>query len=378
MPENRERVSPQCARRGVFVPCTSDIRPTRGSALVLALLATLFLFASSPAHAKEEKPVLVVLLRPVPAGDILNETLLRIRSELLAGGFQVVLLDSVTSDTTPWTLVESAGQALAPSATIGIFGDLAKGLAELWVADRITGKTVVRRLDVQASSGRRISEILAIRAQELLRASLVECLMKVDQVGADAPASPPLQVHHFVDGALAFRSAPWTLGLELGITTFSGWGGLGPTLAPAARLRLALGERLWSSLTAVGLGTRPRVETATASASVSQNILLVEIAYCLKPRRLVRPVFTLGLGAERLAVDGTAVLPYQGEHNARWFAAGDAGLGVSFRLHAHWEMQFEVHALFTTPRPSVRFLDTEAASAGQPTMLAILTLAGGA
>jgi hypothetical protein len=90
-------------------------------------------------------------------------------------------------------------------------------------------------------------------------------------------------------------------------------------------------------------------------------------------------VISLGLGAERVAVEGSTSSPsYQGAHNARWFAAGDIGAGVSLRLGAHWEMLLEAHALFAAPRPAVRFFDVEVARAGQPTLLAILTLAGGA
>ena len=44
---------------------------------------------------------------------------------------------------------------------------------------------------------------------------------------------------------------------------------------------------------------------------------------------------------------------------------------------AHWEAQLEVHALFAAPRPAIRFFDVEAAKAGQPTLMALLTLAGG-
>jgi hypothetical protein len=87
---------------------------------------------------------------------------------------------------------------------------------------------------------------------------------------------------------------------------------------------------------------------------------------------------SLGLGAERVAVAGTASGVYRGEDNARWFFAGDAGVGVSLRLGAHVEVLLEGHALVTAPRPAVRFFDVEAAWVGQPTLLLILTLAGGA
>ena len=322
----------------------------------------------------------MLLLRPVPASEVLAEAILRIKSELTAGGFEVAVADIEGAEPgpDPRALMERAGQALAPSATIGIFGNLEQGPAELWVVDRITGKTVIRRLEVQASADRRISEVLAIRAQELLRASLVELLVQENRPAPASPEAPP-QVQRWVKQAVESPLAPWTFALEVGASTFGGWGGIGPTLAPAARLRMAWGERLWGRLTAIGLGTHPSVHTDIGSAGVSQNLLLLECAAWLRPRRLVRPLVSLGLGAERVAVDGTASLPYyQGESNARWFAAGDLGAGVALRLRAHWEVQLEAHALFAVPRPAVHFFDVEAARAGQPTLLAILTLAGGA
>jgi hypothetical protein len=351
----------------------------------LALAFALLAICAFPglSLARTDQPVLVLLLRRVPADEILAEAILRIKSELVAGGFEVAVsdIDSSEQGADPRALMERAGQDLAPSATIGIFGNLEQGSAELWVVDRNTGKTVIRRLEVQASSDRPISEVLAIRAQELLRASLVEFLLEGNRPEPASPTPSP-QIHRWVKQAVESPVAPWTLGLELGATAFGGWGGIDPTVAPAARLRMALSERLWVRLTALGLGTRPRVERVTEwdtkSTSVSQNLLLVEMASWLRPRRLMRPLFSLGLGVERVSVEGSATLPYQGERNARWFAAGDAGVGVSLRLQAHWELQLEVHALFTTPRPTIFFLRTEVASGGQPTLLAILTLAGGA
>jgi len=172
--------------------------------------------------------------------------------------------------------------------------------------------------------------VLAIRAQELLRASLVEFLVEENRPNpAIAPPSP--QIHRWVKQAVESRVAPWTLGLELGATTFGGWGGIGPAVAPAARLRMALGERFWARLTALGLGSGPRVNwNSTSSASVSQSLVLLEVASWLRPRRLVRPLFSLGLGLERVAVEGAATLPYQGERNARWFVAGDAAWASRF------------------------------------------------
>jgi hypothetical protein len=322
----------------------------------------------------------VLLLRPVPTGDTLAEAILRIKSELAAGGFDVILanLDAKVPTSDPRAAMEQAGKTLSPSATIGIFGNVDQGPAELWVVDRITGKTVVRRIEVEAGSDRRISEVLAIRAQELLRASLVELLVERSRPTRASAPPPPRAVQRWVEDAVESPVAPWSLGIELGASAFGGWGGIGPTLAPAARLRTALGERWWLRLTAVGLGTQPSVANEVGSATVNQNLVLLEASARLRPRRLVQPVLSLGLGGERVGVQGETNSLYRGASNARWFAAADLGAGVSFRLLAHWELLLEAHALFTAPRPAIRFVDSEAARAGQPTLFGIITLAGGA
>ena len=344
----------------------------------LTFLTLLGLAATAgPAHA--EPRVLVLLLRPVPTSETLAEAMLRIKSELSAGGFEVTVADlDAREPPDPRATMERAGQALAPSATIGIFGNVEQGPAELWVVDRITGKTVVRRLEVEATSDRRISEVLAIRAQELLRASLVELLVQQNRPTQPGTPPPPPVVQRWVKDAVESPVAPWALGIELGAAAFGGWGGIGPTLAPAARLRMALDERWWLRLSAVGLGTRPSVVTDTDTATVNQNLVLLEGTAWLRPRRLVRPLFSVGLGAERVGVEGVTNSRYQGERHARWFGAADVGAGVALRLLAHWELLLEAHALFTAPRPAVRFFDVEVARGGQPTLLAIITLAGGA
>jgi hypothetical protein len=344
-------------------------------------VAALVVGVAWPAPCRAAGDVRVLLLRAVPTGETLAETILRIKSELGAAGFDVAVEDvrapQAASDMR--ALMERAGGDSAPAATLGIFGDLEHGPAELWVVDRITGKTVVRRTEVVAADDRRISEVLAIRAEELLRASLVELLLERDRASARpaAPAAP--KVEGWVKQGVRPGFAPWRLAIEAGAATLGGWGGLGASVAPTARVRMALGERFWLRASGLGFGTQPLVSSGdAASARVSQTILLLECGASPWPRRLVRPLVSLGAGAERIGIEGNALAPYQGESNARWFAAGDVGLGMAVRLHAHWELLVETHALFTTPRPAVQFFDLQAARAGQPTLLAVVTLAGGA
>jgi len=371
-----------------FTPGGQSAFLCSGSLTSLALACALFILCAhaSPCLARTDQDVLVLLLRRLPSDAIHAEAMVRIKSELLANGFQVAVVDSEGADdeSDPRAFMERAGKAPVPSATIGIFGDLQQGVADLWVVDRMTRKRVIRHMEVQASSDRPISEVLAIRAQELLRARMVEMTVDENRPEPALAASPP-HLHDRAAPALASPAAPWRVGFELGVSTFGAGGGMGTTIAPAARLRLALGELFWARATALGLGTQPTVGsrvgsnagTQVASARLGQDLLLLEFATWLRPRRLVRPTFSLGLGGVRIAVDGTASAPFQGEHNVRWYAAGDVGMGVALRWLAHWEAQLEFHALFMAPRPSIRFFDVEAAHISQPMLMAILTVAGG-
>jgi hypothetical protein len=356
--------------------------------LVLALelavvLAGLGSFAAAPSVAQVERDLLVVLLRPVPTNELLAEAIVRIKSELQAGGFQVA--ESTCPASTllpePRVLMERAAEGKPPSATpaitLAIFGDLSKGAAELWVVDGTTGKAGVRRVQVTTSPDRPLSEVLAIRAQELMRAMLVEV-----PVEEKKPATPAVATVAPAAGTSAGQAqSPWRVGLELGGSAFGGWGDIGPMVAPVARLSLAIDEGFWLRLTGLGFGSQPRVQAhigaATASASVRQDVILLEGAAWFRPRSLARPVLSLGLGTLRFGVDGTAGTPYQGEHNARWYLAADVGAGLAVRLGAHWQAQLDVHALLAAPRPTVQFFDVAAKSAGQPTLLAVFTLAGG-
>ncbi len=331
-------------------------------------------------EAATAPPVLVLLLRPLPTSDTLAETILRIKSELRAGGFDVAIED-IQADAIPAdrrSFLERSGEGLAPSATLGVFGDLDRGPAEMWIADRISGKTIIRRIEVQVTSDRRLSEVVAIRAQEILRASLVEWLLQRDGRSSAPAPSPPTQVESSAERPVPGPAMHWRMALEAGAAVLGGLGGVGASVAPTARLRVGLSERFALRLTGLGLGTRPVVTNLTRSARVGQTLLLVEGVARWRSGKVVRPILSVGAGAERVAVEGRADPPYHGESNARWFVAGDAGAGVAVRLHPHWELQIEAHALFTTPRPAVSFFDIEAARTGQPTLMAIMSLAGGA
>lgn len=330
-----------------------------------------------PAWAQVDRDVMVVLLRPTPTAPLFAEALVRIKSELSAGGFDVTVADSPASELVPdaRTLKSLAARARPPSATIAIFGELDQGEGELWVVDRITGRSVVRRVEVETSPDRPISEVLAIRAQELLRATLVEVSVGEPR---PQPAEPePSAIVAKQPAAVGSPISPWQLGIEAGGSVFGGAGGFGTAGAPVVRVRFAIDDTFWLRLGGLGFGSEPRLVAQYASAQVSQTLVLLEGVARFRTRRRVQPSLSFGMGGERVAVDAVADSPYRGHRNARWYFATDVGAGLAVRLSAHWEAQIEGHVWVALPRPEVRFLGRSFAQAGFPTFLATLTVAGG-
>ncbi|WP_437681432.1 hypothetical protein [Sorangium sp. So ce131] len=361
------------------------MRSARAQALAGAFaLLLLFVFLASPA-ASAELPR-VVLVRPSAADPSISEALIRIRGELVADGFDVELLDS-QSASAPLPAMDDAGQLAGSAALIGLFLAPDGQSAELWVADPLTHKTLVRRIDTRGEAQAHIAEVLAVRAVELLRASLLELLMSSRRSAAPAaaplpPPPPPREVSLQVPPRAERppdppRRSMW--GVELGGGLLASPGGIGPALLWVARLRVApLGPRgpLEARLSLAGLGTAPRVAGPQGSAAVQQRFGLVELAAHPWPELRLRPRFSAGLGALHVGVDGEASWPYRGGHSATWAFAADAGAGVELGIVRRLDVVVEAHALVAHPYPVVRFVETEAARGARPALLGSLTLVG--
>lgn len=351
------------------------MRCARAQALAGAL--TLLLCAASPAASGE--PARVVLVQPGPADPSVSEALIRIRGELVADGFDVELLDA-QSASAPRPTMDDAGQQAGSAALIGLFLAPDGQAAELWVVDPRTNKTLVRRIDTRGEAREHIAEVLAVRAVELLRASLLELLMSSRRSAAPAAAPPPSNASRQVSGQAErsldqpSRRSMW--GVELGGGLLASPGGIGPALLPVARLRFAPPGPIEGRLSLAGLGTAPRVAGPQGSATVEQRFGLVELAALPWPELRLRPRFSVGLGALHVAVDGEASWPYRGAHSAQWAFAADAGAGVEFGIVQRIDVVVEAHALVAHPYPVVRFVETEAAHGARPALLGSLSLVG--
>jgi hypothetical protein len=256
---------------------------------------------------------------------------------------------------------------------VALLGDATPGPVEVWVIDRVTGKSVVRRIPSQPESNR-AAEILAIRAIELLRASLLEVAMAGGREPPIVLKPPPAEVTRFVDRALDSRKhSRWAV--EVGGSGVGSFDGVGPALLPMVRLDLALGSYGLMRATAAGLGTRSHVEGLSGSAEVAQQFGLIEAGVRLRPRQRLQPFFSLGAGARYTSAEGRALLwSSRGQTAGQWSFVADVGTGIRLSLHSRFEIALEVHAQLAQPYPAIRFLGSSVATAGRPDLLPSLTL----
>jgi hypothetical protein len=127
---------------------------------------------SSPTRPK------VILLSPPAAPPMVGEALVRLRSELMLEGFDAeVTQQPLGAPSEVRATLERIAPTLTAAATalVAVVPGPEPTAAELWVVDRLTGKTVVRRVraDPKAAAAR-AAEVLSVRAVELLRASFLE------------------------------------------------------------------------------------------------------------------------------------------------------------------------------------------------------------
>ena len=240
---------------------------------VAGMLLLVLMVLAAPASAAT-----VVLIRTPHPSAMASEATVRLRGELGAEGFNVKVVDSPGA-ADPHTFMEE--QAAGPDvvAVVAIFADNPTEAVELSVIDRVTGKTVTRRVPADPAATRS-AEVLSIRAHELLRASFLEIELGASRAepperAAAAPAAAGGEAH-------GRGRARQPLAAELGPSrsgacVFGSFEGIGPAVAPVLRGEHSWRELIIGRVTLAGLGTRPRIDSASASANVAQAFGLAEI-----------------------------------------------------------------------------------------------------
>ncbi len=318
----------------------------------------------------------MALVHPTGTSPSVAEAFARIRGELTAEGFEVVVEPSTTDGPSPTPAGEADTGAIA---SIELSIDEDGHAAQLRVVDLLTKKTVSRRIAMETGDTNESAEVLAVRSVELLRASLLELLM----TGGPHTTSPPPVRSADQASAWAARGLrkepsppPPAWAVETGVALVFTVGGIGPALLGVLRVERRLGTVVAVRATIAGLGTSSLVDGALGSATVSQDWGALELVLTPPTHGVVRPLLAAGAGALFVAVEGHASSPYEGLPSSRWAVAVDGGTGVQIFLGTRFALSFEGYALFARPYPVIQFLGTEVARAGEPSLFGTATVVG--
>lgn len=295
-----------------------------GSARLLWLLCLLLLLVTTHAHAQ-----------PPPSGTILlvvDERAValatRVAAELEALGFAV---QSQTHEPRPAELATEARRAGA-FAAIGI-GPTAEGSVEITVLDRVTGKTLRREVLGRSLTDPTTRELVALRASELLRASLMEIEAPHPPRG-ELPAAPVVARVASAPETIRRPDRRLRLAAETGVL-------VAPGLSAAPLLQAALGIRAWqrlelgatlgSQLTASGRAVNDgRLEATARWLGFGPKLLLLPRSDASRVMLGVEAQLTLlALSASGFAVDAS----HRGQTRFAWSSAATLGIDSKIRIH---------------------------------------------
>ena len=304
-----------------------------------------------------------------------KEALTRVRAELSTAGFEVVDVDAPPGSD-PLASVEASDRPGHPFAIIRVEPTRGGAAADVWIADRVTGKTLLRHVDVLPSP--RAAAVLAVRTLELLRASLLEAELprpSSDPLIREAPwPEPPPAVMRWVHEADRVPLvAPFAAEAAVG------WlysGDLGSELAPMLRVWWAPWRTLAARGSFIGPANARNFTAADGVATIRQELARFEIVWLPEVGiPWLVPTLSLGVGACHMGITGVASSPYFARSDDTWAGVADAGAGAAFRLGNRVAIVLEGHALMMWPRTYVEIGSARFAATGNAPS-AIGTLGG--
>jgi hypothetical protein len=311
----------------------------------------------------------VALVRTPDSDKLLREAATRLKAELHEAGFDVVEVESAPGD--PRAEVEGASARSQSFATIAINRAGSGALADAWISDHVTGKTVVRRLRVGGDSS--AATVLAIRVLELLRASLLE--VAAPPRGSGPPPSAPPDVLGWVEPTLPTAKAPAERdalegpALAVGVLGLHSLRGIGLALGPTVRISHGIDRHFFGRLVLTGPLVGPSVDAPGGSASVRLQFISLEMGWATATRPLGAFAW-IGGGAFLLQTTGAAVPPYRSTSDSVWSFLATAGIGGIAHLGPRIAVTSEISILGLVPQPVVVIASQRAGTAGAPSLAA--------
>jgi hypothetical protein len=305
------------------------------------------LFGTKAAHAER-----VALIKPDSGDPVLVDAFNRLKAELDIHHFDAEVVDANLSDAPADKLAEIAQRAGA-LASIAFVHHGSNASVDVWLADRVSGKTSMRRLEVGRSSD--AASLLSIRAVDLLRASLLEV----------APGKPPPADVVDVDrgpvpNAARVLAAPakseYALRVE-GTALFDG-SELGLAFGPGLGFHRRIGAfELGLMFAGPLMGTRFRADRGAATARQELGWLDSKISLFRSP--LFEGGLDLGFGAHFLQAQGQAEPPLRSRSDSVWGVVACLGAHARVDLSSAAALGVSLRALGMLPKQGIALMSDQ-------------------
>ena len=298
----------------------------------------------------------VLLARPPASDPLLFEAFGRLHAELELGSFEVIILEDQATLTSIDDL-ERAAQDRGAFAAIALRRGGQGTTARILIVDRVTGKSTTRNLLIDQSPNG--PTLLAVRAADLLRASLVEFEpgeAPPKEVVGVVKTPPPPEVAQFARKPRRFELHAGGLGLfnpELGYA-------VGPLLG--ARLRLG---RLRLGLTFLGPLHGAEFQSNNGVATVRQELGNVTVGWNLASQEEAGhwefgP--TLGAGVYHLKATSVVAPPLIAKPDELWSFSASAGFAIQYFFNPTFNIGLAVGGLALLPRPVIAVYDAHSSA----------------
>jgi hypothetical protein len=314
----------------------------------------------------------VAVVHSQEADDVLAEAATRLRAELVAAGFDVREL-VVAEGSDPKEQVDAAGLSPAPVATIAIVNDEGVATLDVWVTDRATHELVVRHVDAAGASHKRAPAVLAVRAVELLRASLLEASERKKPAPAKKAVAKQTAPGAGTGSGTPEERPPEPPGFrgEVGVAMLYASPGISPAFAPV--VRLDFGNSTWSgraSLVAPAFGAE--ASAPGGSAALREELLTLDFTASWPAKGTLALVGSAGAGGFHQHVTGRGLSPNVGLDADQWGGVIEAGLGVLLRFGPHSGLLLDTQAFWRLPPVIVQIAGVDAGRSGQPALCSSL------
>jgi hypothetical protein len=302
------------------------------------------LLVSAPTVRAQNGATLVAILTNEPNAPLTR----RVRAELEGLGLDVMVLKPPEEGSSMRAPLELAARSVGAIAAVRLVPS-GEGKVEVWVADRVTGKALVRELDVPR--GGASDAALAVASVELLRASLME-LHSPEPPHGEVPVDEKVQ-------ALALPQKPPPRVARLGITVGAGaelgLRGIGPSADVDVGAWVQIASHTGARLMGYTSVAPAHLVTAAGAVDVASQLVGAMGTYTLGDASSVwAPSASLGVALAHVSTSGTAVPPFLSATEAAWAIGPLADVGMAWSFAPELRLRGDVLGAFALPPVRIR------------------------